>query len=271
MARLFVLSGASIGATHDIDGTTVIGRGGDADIVLPEASVSRRHARLIPEAEAGVWKIRDLKSSNGVHVGGKRVGEARLRSGETFLLGDIELRLRDEPGEEPGDEPRGESGQAASEEPGSGDVGGAATAPPASELEFEDEIVLPMADADPPAVSPSSGPAEPEPEPGGGAADSELDSERLRAARVRAAEERSARRAAALDGPATARPRRDPAGGAGQVLQYAQHRGGDDLNQLPGWKRFALGVLAEGLAAGIAYGAFELTRTAREQAATIGD
>ena len=49
----FVLSGASIGATHDIEGTTVLGRGGDADVVIPESSVSRRHARAHPSARAG--------------------------------------------------------------------------------------------------------------------------------------------------------------------------------------------------------------------------
>ena len=62
MARLFVLSGASIGATYEIDGTSVVGRGADADVVIPEPSVSRKHARLVPEMEAGVWKVVDLGS-----------------------------------------------------------------------------------------------------------------------------------------------------------------------------------------------------------------
>lgn len=256
MARLFVLSGASIGATHDIDGTSVLGRGGDADVVIPEPSVSRLHARLIPEPDPGVWKIRDLKSSNGVHVGGKRVEEARVRDGETFLLGDVELRLRDEP---------------EAEAPRSSAEASTATSPP--ELEFEDELVLPGAEAVPPAAPTPRGGDAPGPgrAPVSGGDDADADSVHLQAARARAAEERSARRAAALNGPAAAPPRGDRPGGGGQVLQYAQHRGGDDLNQLPGWKRFVLGLLAVGLALGVAYGAFELTRTAREQAAAIGD
>ncbi len=248
MARLFVLSGASIGATHDIEGTTVLGRGVDADVVISEASISRQHARLIPAPEPGVWKIRDLKSSNGVHVGGKRVEEALVRHGDTFLLGDVEFRLRDESGEEGPDE---------------------LSAPTvALELEFEDEIELPGA-------SPRSAPAS-DLEPSMAVAE---DQERLRASRERAARERSAgeraaRRAAALEGPGgAARPRAGggSAGSGGKVLQYAQHRRGDDLGQLPGWKRALLVVLAVGLAAGVAYGAFELTRTARAQSAAIGD
>ncbi len=248
MARLFVLSGASIGATHDIDGTTVLGRGVDADVVISEASISRRHARLIPAPEPGVWKIRDLKSSNGVHVGGKRVEEALVRHGDTFLLGDVEFRLRDEPGEGEPDELSAATG--------------------ALELEFEDEIELPGA---PPSSAPASSP-----EPSTAVVEDQerLRASRERAARERAAGERAARRAAALEGPGgAARPRSgaNSAGTGGQVLQYAQHRRGDDLGQLPGWKRALLIFLAVGLAAGVAYGAFELTRTARAQSAAIGD
>ena len=251
MARLFVLSGASIGATHDIEGTTLLGRGVDADVVISEPSISRRHARLIPEPEPGVWKIRDLKSSNGVHVGGKRVEEALVRHGDTFLLGEVELRLRDEPGVD--------------ESPAMSDR--ISEAPP--ELEFEDEIELSAAAPQAPAEAGT---------PLARAADADdqdrLRESRERAARERAASERAARRAAALEGSAAAAPARGaarPAGTGGQVLQYAQHRRGDDLGQLPGWKRALLGLLAVGLAAGVAYGAFELTRTARAQSAAIGD
>ena len=61
------------------------------------------------------------------------------------------------------------------------------------------------------------------------------------------------------------------ASGGGQVLQYSQHRRGDDLNQLPGWKRALLAVVAVAFAAAVAYGAFELTRTARSQAADLAE
>jgi hypothetical protein len=248
MARLFVLSGASIGATHDLEATTVLGRGVDADVVISEPSISRRHARLIPAPEPGVWKIRDLESSNGVHVGGKRVKEAVIRHGDTFSLGDVEFRLRDEPGAEGSDELP------------------AATAAP--ELEFEDEIELPGASTRPaPAFKPERPMAVPEDQ-------ERLRASRERAARERAAGERAARRAAALEGPGrAARPKAggSSAGSGGQVLQYAQHRRGDDLGQLPGWKRALFVLVAVGLAAGVAYGAFELTRTARARSAAIGD
>jgi len=96
MARLFVLSGASIGTTFDIDGSVVLGRGDEADVVLREPSVSRKHAQLEPQLEPGVWKVIDLNSSNGLHHGGRRVREATVRDGDTFTLGEVEIRLRDD-------------------------------------------------------------------------------------------------------------------------------------------------------------------------------
>ncbi|MEM9383377.1 MAG: FHA domain-containing protein, partial [Planctomycetota bacterium] len=92
MARLFVLSGRSIGSTFDVEGTSVLGRGDEADVQLKETSISRSHARLVPQPEPGTWKVVDLDSSNGLHVGGRRVRDAVLRDGDTFLLGDVELR-----------------------------------------------------------------------------------------------------------------------------------------------------------------------------------
>jgi Protein of unknown function (DUF3662)/Inner membrane component of T3SS, cytoplasmic domain len=53
-------------------GGAVIGRSRDCDIVLDDAGVSRRHARLHPAA--GGWALEDLGSTNGV-----RLNEEELR------------------------------------------------------------------------------------------------------------------------------------------------------------------------------------------------
>ncbi len=50
-----------------------IGRASDSDIVLPNRSVSRRHALVWREGNA-VW-IRDTESMNGTWVNGRRIGE----------------------------------------------------------------------------------------------------------------------------------------------------------------------------------------------------
>lgn len=66
-----------------------IGRAPENDIVLPQGQVSSNHASLNWESE--VWILRDLKSSNGTLVNGKRVTEARLRHGDVIRIGKIEL------------------------------------------------------------------------------------------------------------------------------------------------------------------------------------
>ena len=75
------------GRSEDIaaDGA-VIGRSRDADVVLDDPNVSRRHAEVRPSG--GSWIVRDLGSTNGVKVNGRRIqGPQSLKSGDTIELG----------------------------------------------------------------------------------------------------------------------------------------------------------------------------------------
>ena len=67
-----------------------VGRSPSADIVLDDASVSRRHAVLVREGENTV--LLDDRSRHGVIVNGERVGRAVLRSGDDIRLGGVPLR-----------------------------------------------------------------------------------------------------------------------------------------------------------------------------------
>jgi len=69
--------------------STVIGRSRDADIVLPDTSVSREHARVTEEGPR--WYIEDLNSSYGTEVNGDRVTRVQLNEGDIIQLGDIDL------------------------------------------------------------------------------------------------------------------------------------------------------------------------------------
>ena len=62
-----------------------IGRSPAADIVLDDASVSRRHALITRRGDQTV--ILDDRSRNGVHVNGKRVREAAATDGDTSSAG----------------------------------------------------------------------------------------------------------------------------------------------------------------------------------------
>jgi DNA-binding CsgD family transcriptional regulator len=68
-----------------------IGRSGECDIVLADPSVSRCHARLVPDG-AG-FSVEDLSSRHGTIVGEGRVVRADLPSGTLLHLGNLSLRL----------------------------------------------------------------------------------------------------------------------------------------------------------------------------------
>ena len=70
----------------------VVGRTSDADIVLPDNKISRRHAQLT--VENGVWHLTDLQSSNGTYLDGSRLlpnQPAPLQNGQRLRVGDTEL------------------------------------------------------------------------------------------------------------------------------------------------------------------------------------
>ena len=66
-----------------------IGRNSDCDLVLDSPLVSRYHAELEVGPE-GAW-LRDLESANGTFVGGRRVSQAQLRSGQGLYLANVHL------------------------------------------------------------------------------------------------------------------------------------------------------------------------------------
>jgi pSer/pThr/pTyr-binding forkhead associated (FHA) protein len=64
----------------------VLGRSRDSDVVLEDANVSRRHAEVRPSG--GSWIVRDLGSTNGIKVNGRRItGPQSLKRGDAIELG----------------------------------------------------------------------------------------------------------------------------------------------------------------------------------------
>jgi FHA domain/Protein of unknown function (DUF3662) len=68
----------------------LIGRSREADIVLDDSNVSRRHAEISPSGQS--WLIQDLGSTNGVRVNGRQVdGPHPLESGDRIDLGTVSI------------------------------------------------------------------------------------------------------------------------------------------------------------------------------------
>jgi pSer/pThr/pTyr-binding forkhead associated (FHA) protein len=59
--------------------------------VFADDTVSRRHAELC--FAEGRWMLRDLGSSNGTWVNGRRIVEAEVAPGDDVQLGGCALRL----------------------------------------------------------------------------------------------------------------------------------------------------------------------------------
>jgi len=69
----------------------VVGRSADADLVFPDDTVSRTHARIY--AARGTLWLRDLGSRNGTAVNGRAIAHHRLRPGDRITIGASLLRV----------------------------------------------------------------------------------------------------------------------------------------------------------------------------------
>jgi pSer/pThr/pTyr-binding forkhead associated (FHA) protein len=83
---LLLVIGAGHFGTYPVpdDGELILGRDPACGVPLAHDKISRRHARV----RAGV--VEDLGSTNGIVIGGKRLGagaSARLEPGDSFQLG----------------------------------------------------------------------------------------------------------------------------------------------------------------------------------------
>ncbi|WP_065339816.1 FHA domain-containing protein [Azoarcus olearius] len=73
-------------------GRTLIGRGEDNDIVLPDGSVSAQHAWILNEN--GRHRLMNMLSTNGTFINDHKAHEAPLKDGDRIRLGRAEFVFR---------------------------------------------------------------------------------------------------------------------------------------------------------------------------------
>ncbi|HEY4952995.1 MAG TPA: response regulator [Verrucomicrobiae bacterium] len=92
MAKLVVITKGLPAMSHELgDHWTTIGRAHDNTFQIVETSVSGKHCEV--RLKDDELTVRDLLSTNGIYVGGKKVIEAVVKAGETFRIGEVELRF----------------------------------------------------------------------------------------------------------------------------------------------------------------------------------
>ena len=94
-----------------VDRVMVVGRHPHCDARLRSPRVSRWHCCLT-EVDGEVW-VRDLGSTNGIWINGRRVTSGRLRPGDVLAIAHISYRLEE-----------GQADQSCRAEPPSGPEGG---------------------------------------------------------------------------------------------------------------------------------------------------
>ncbi len=89
--RLRMVKGVPVQGVYGFDRSATIGRGDDNDVVLADPSVSRAHAEI--ETDAAGPLVRDLDSTNGTAVNGRRVRAERLHDGDELSFGNTRMRF----------------------------------------------------------------------------------------------------------------------------------------------------------------------------------
>jgi Nif-specific regulatory protein len=106
-AYLTILTGNRAGTNFPLDPRikTLIGRGGDCHISLPDPLCSRIHATLTCTGDG--WIITDDQSRNGTLVNGQKIDEAMIVDGNTIRIGSYEFEFHEteEPPTAKGDDP----------------------------------------------------------------------------------------------------------------------------------------------------------------------
>lgn len=99
MPSLLALEGPLTGQSVAVGASLVVGRG-EADLVVDDAEISRRHA--VVRARDGELEVEDLGSLNGTWVNGARIeAPTRLRPGDTIRLGQTTFEVETAPAPAP--------------------------------------------------------------------------------------------------------------------------------------------------------------------------
>jgi len=91
MAKLQLVGDTGAAPVEISAAKTMLGRDPKVDVVINDASVSRRHAVI--ERRGPLWIVTDQGSANGTWIDDARVAEAPLEHGQTLRLGGVSFSV----------------------------------------------------------------------------------------------------------------------------------------------------------------------------------
>ena len=84
-AYILFLSGPLVGKLHHLEeGTTTLGRAEDVDIFINDNRISRHHTQI--DVQKNKVILKDLGSTNGTYINGKRVEDHALKDGDKIQI-----------------------------------------------------------------------------------------------------------------------------------------------------------------------------------------
>jgi predicted component of type VI protein secretion system len=162
--QLVVLRGRSATTALKLgDGVTTAGRHDECQLRIKSSEVSRRHCQFFEKN--GLLLVKDMGSSNGTFLNGKRIeGQRVLEPGDELTIGPVKLRVEKVGQPAPSKAPAASAGP----KPGDTAVPTAHVTPGAVSDEFEidfDDMPEPASEEKTVAVKPEARPATTEPVP----------------------------------------------------------------------------------------------------------
>ncbi len=86
------VSGAYFGKTYPLRGSTIIGRHSECHICVNADGISRKHVQI--DADPNGLKVKDLGSSNGTFINGKKIDECDLKVGDELKIDNIRFLVQ---------------------------------------------------------------------------------------------------------------------------------------------------------------------------------
>jgi serine/threonine-protein kinase len=73
----------------------IIGRGDDADFVIPNPLISKQHCKVFVDAKNRIVWLKDLNSTNGTFMNGEKIDEVGVHAGDKIQMGEVLLSVED--------------------------------------------------------------------------------------------------------------------------------------------------------------------------------